>query len=335
MNKKFSIILPVHNGGEYVKACVESILAQTLDEFELVVLDNCSTDGTLEWILSLNDNRIKIFPSEKSLSIEDNWARITAVPKNEFITLIGHDDILYPDYLFIMNALIEKYPQANLFQSHFAFIDANGKVIKKCKLMAEIQSVYEFLASSLSNKIDIIGTGFMMRAKDYNDIKGIPLYPNLLFADFELWTNIIAKSYLVVSLKECFAFRRHSSTTGTSPDTKMQQAFFRFINYLKVLKKKDDEFARVINAYGVHFISINCKGLAHRLMRTPYNKRNGETVAIFLNRCKKLADELIPGNNFNPENKFNLRLAKKIDSNKLTRTLFLLFKKIYSKPIYS
>ena len=51
--KKFSIILPVRNGGEYVKDCVRSILSQTVDEFDLIVLDNCSTDGTVEWINSL------------------------------------------------------------------------------------------------------------------------------------------------------------------------------------------------------------------------------------------------------------------------------------------
>lgn len=64
MNKKFSIILPVRNGGNYVKECAHSILSQTLDDFNLIVLDNCSTDGTLEWMQSLNDNRIIIYPSE-------------------------------------------------------------------------------------------------------------------------------------------------------------------------------------------------------------------------------------------------------------------------------
>src|SRR5579872_3781791 len=93
---KYSIILPVRNGGHYVKACVGSILAQTFVDFELLVLDNCSTDGTTEWLSTLKDPRIMIFPAEKPLTIEENWGRITRIPKKEFITLIGHDDILYP-----------------------------------------------------------------------------------------------------------------------------------------------------------------------------------------------------------------------------------------------
>src|SRR6266702_945692 len=96
---KYSIILPVRNGGEYVKLLLANILQQTLPDFELQVLDNCSTDGTREYIQSLNDNRIKIYPADKPLSIEENWARITTIPKNEFITLIGHDDLLDTNYL--------------------------------------------------------------------------------------------------------------------------------------------------------------------------------------------------------------------------------------------
>src|SRR5258708_17690386 len=114
---KYSIILPVRNGGEYVKECVKSILSQTYPHFNLLVLDNCSTDGTLEWILSLQDKRIIIYPSKAPLNIEQNWARIASVPKNEFMTCIGHDDILLPGYLEEMNSLIQKHPGASLYQT--------------------------------------------------------------------------------------------------------------------------------------------------------------------------------------------------------------------------
>src|SRR5690349_12057626 len=100
---KYSIILPVRNGGEYVRECVSSILAQSLGDFQLQVLDNCSTDGTSDYLESLKDERVKIYPAESSLTIEENWARITTIPKNEFITLIGHDDVLDPDYLAVMD----------------------------------------------------------------------------------------------------------------------------------------------------------------------------------------------------------------------------------------
>ena len=110
--KKYSIILPVRNGGSYVRECVNSILAQTLDDFNCIILDNCSTDGTSEWIASLNDPRIISHRSDRSLTIVENWSRVRDVPKNEFMTMIGHDDILDPDYLAVMDKLIGKHPRS-------------------------------------------------------------------------------------------------------------------------------------------------------------------------------------------------------------------------------
>ena len=78
---RYSIILPVYNGGEYFKECVFSILSQTYACFDLHVLDNHSTDGSSEWIKTLKDPRIKIYRSESFLSMEENWKRILDIPK--------------------------------------------------------------------------------------------------------------------------------------------------------------------------------------------------------------------------------------------------------------
>ena len=102
---KFSIILPVKNGGEYLKLCVKSILGQTCQDFNLIILDNNSQDGSLQWISSLGDPRIVIHPSSKSLTIEENWGRIKNIAKNEYMTMIGHDDILHEFYLEEMDKL--------------------------------------------------------------------------------------------------------------------------------------------------------------------------------------------------------------------------------------
>lgn len=120
---KFSIILPVYNGGGYVKECVKSILSQSVTDFNLHVLDSSSTDGSLEWIRSLNDPRIVFYPAEKKLTIEENWNRITGIPKNEFMTVIGHDDLFHPDYLQKMDELIGKHPKATLYQAHYNYIN--------------------------------------------------------------------------------------------------------------------------------------------------------------------------------------------------------------------
>lgn len=333
---KYSIILPVRNGGHYIKECVNSILTQSLNDFNLLVLDNASTDDTVAWLTSLNDNRIQIFPAERPLTIEENWERALTLETNEFVTLIGHDDILYKDYLLTIDKLIQKHPGASLYQTHFSYIDANGGLIKRCMPMDEVQYAHDFLAFSLESMIDIMGTGFMMRAVDYKAVGGIPPnYPNLLFADFELWMNLTLKGYKATAFTECFNFRKHLSTTSISPDVKMQKAFFIFLDYLKKLKHEDSLLSEAITRHAEKFIHAYCKGLSHRLLRTPYKKRSGETVANYIAKCRQAANDLIPGNNFNPEETFSIKMAIWIDSNFITRRLFLLFKKIYAKPVYN
>jgi glycosyltransferase involved in cell wall biosynthesis len=331
--QKFSIILPVRNGGNYVKACVNSILSQTWPAFNLIVLDNASNDGTLEWLRSLTDERIIIYPSAESLSIESNWARITSVPKNEFMTCIGHDDILLPGYLEEMNTLIGQYPDAALYQAHFNFIDAQGAVLRPCKAVDEIQYPNDFLSDILSMRIDVNGTGFMVRSVDYDRIGGIPPYPNLLFADFNLWLELCRRSYKVTSSKNCFSYRLHQSMTTTSPDDKFHQAFEVFVNYLYALKQADPAFNEVINRHAGSIIAFYCKSFSHRLLRTELTMRNNMTVNAWIKKCDGFADLLIDHNTFKPSGMATVRLARFIDSNAFTRHLFLLFKKIYTKPV--
>lgn len=330
---KYSIILPVRNGGEYVKLCISSILNQTLNNFNLIILDNASTDGTLQWIESLSDNRIVIHPSSKSLTIEENWSRITTIPKNEFITLIGHDDILEHNYLEIMDRLIAKHPEASLYQAHFNYIDSDGKLIRLCKPMDETQSAGEFIAFFLMSMIDTMGTGFMMRSSDYDAIGGIPpSYPNLLFADFELFINLTRKNYKATSFEHGFSFRLHQSMTTTSSDLKFHESFGKFVEYITELKKHP-EFDVIIQRYALDFLAYYCRGLSHRLLRTPMNKRKGKSVRYFIELSKAYADKLVPGSDFDPEKQFSVKMARQIDDYAASRALFLFFKKFRPRPV--
>ncbi len=331
---KYSIILPVRNGGHYLKTCVASILSQTYTGFNFIILDNCSTDGTLEWLYALKDERIKIIVSDKPLTIEESWGRIKNIEKNEFITLIGHDDILYPDFLSVIDKLATAYPQASLYHTHFNFIDAKGKIIRACKPMQQQMSGYDFLKNFLTNSIDAMGTGYVMRAKDYDALRGIPVhYPNLLFADFELWLNLSLKSYAVVAAKNCFAFRVHKSTTGTSEDKKLHRALEIFTNFLHTLQLQDLKAKHIIDEFGSEFLLFFCKGYSHRLLRTPLKNRAGLTVGKFIRFTKELATLLGVQEKFKPEKMQSIKLAALIDDNKMLSRLFLSFKKIYSKPV--
>ena len=330
---KYSIILPVRNGGEYVKACVNSILSQTINNFNLEILDNCSTDGTYEWVSSLNDNRIRLYRSERSLPIEGNWARMLAIPKNEYMTFLGHDDLLDINFLEVMENLIGNHPNASLYQSHFRDIDENGNKTRSCSPMDEQQRVHEYVAFFLSGMSEL-SIGQVMKSADFNALGGLPDYPSLLFADLEFFTRLIQKGYRATAFEECCSKRVHvQSTTNSSSAVKYNDAFIRLLNYFIALKNMDNHFALIFQRYGLNFLKPYSRSFSHHLLRVPMKQRDGLLVKGFLLQYKKSVDELIPGNSFYPANQPSVKLALAIDNNYILRNIFLRFKKMYSKPI--
>jgi glycosyltransferase involved in cell wall biosynthesis len=324
---KYSIILPVRNGGEYVKECVQSILSQTITDFNLHILDNCSTDGTTEWIQSIKDDRIKVFLAERPLSIEENWARIITIPKNEFITVIGHDDLLDPNYLGVMEQLISENCDATLYQAHYRYIDGAGNFKRHCKPMDRIQYAHEFIAHHFLHIMDSMGTGYMMRAKDYDSVGGIPSYPNLIFADYELWVRLTVKSYKATAFTECFSYREHYSLSKTTDGPKYQEAFGRYVMFLQSIMNEYEKIKETIDRYGHVFLMYYCQSLSHRILKTPAKTRNIK-VKEFIDKCINYAQKLIPEQSFEPRKVFKIKIAEQFDSSAAGRGLFKLYKTI-------
>ncbi len=324
---KYSVILPVRNGGNHVIECVASVLSQTNTNFNLHILDNCSTDGTSEWLKSLTDERIIYIPAATSLTIEENWGRIKDIEKNEFITLIGHDDILLPDYLQTMEQLIAENPNASLYQTHFNYIDENGIFIKKCKPMQQKQDAALFLKNFLTNSIDIMGTGFMMRSKDYDAIGGIPVhYPNLLFADMELWLKLTNINYLIISTNSVFQYRLHLSTTKATSTEKLLQAFEKMVYFLNEFKATNKTILPVIETHSLHFVKHHCISFCHRLLKTDMKNRTKITVSYIVQKCNSLVHILSGKSNVNFNIIPSIIVAKVIDSNAFFRRIFFRIK---------
>ncbi|MDE3212326.1 MAG: glycosyltransferase [Bacteroidota bacterium] len=325
---KYSIILPVRNGGEYVKECVKSILAQSLPDFNLIVLDNCSEDGTQEWLRSLADPRIIIHEATEPLAIEQNWARICTVPKNEFITLIGHDDLLEENYLKEMDDLIQRYPDASLYQAHFVYVDHEGKFIRKCLSMKEVQSAGEFLETYMMQQIDSTGTGYMMRSKDYDSMGGMdPKYENLIYADIALWISLTEKSFKATSGLVTFRYRIHENVSKVTGGQEYQRAFERFLYFIMAMEERDEEIRKAVKEHGQLFLLNYCESLSHRILKTPRQRRT-ITVSEFVKKCKGYASQFIPGQEFNPEKRAGIILAIILDQSTFGRSLFFAFKKV-------
>jgi glycosyltransferase involved in cell wall biosynthesis len=212
----FSVILAVRNGWPYVQECVESVLAQTYPHFELVVLDNQSTDDTIPWLRSLKDPRIRLHTSPTSLSIVESWARVRNVEKQQYMTLIGHDDTLDTGFLATINGMIERHPEGGLYQTGARFINSEGKTIRSCRPVPERETPAQYLNARFAFQRDAFGTGFVMRSADYDRTGGLPTFERLFFADDALWLSMMRGSCKINEPSEQFAVRIHADSESAS-----------------------------------------------------------------------------------------------------------------------
>ena len=256
--QQFSVVLPVRNGGEHVKLCVASVLAQTLaDRFELLVLDNCSTDGTAEWLNSLRDPRVRVYPADRPLSIEANWSRIKEIAKREFVTMIGHDDLLDPSFLEVVSRLIQAHPDASLYLTHFRLIDAQGTLVRRCLPMPAREPAAEFLAARLCRLRDSYGTGYVLRSREYDALGGIPVYPKLLYADDALFLRAMAPSYRATALEEAFSYRTHAiSASGACAAGEMFRGLEHYAELLHEQQRTDAALRLVLQRSFVDYAAV-------------------------------------------------------------------------------
>lgn len=336
MNKEpsFSIVIPFKKGIAYLQKCIKSVSEQSYANYDIIVLTDSTSneDGSVDWLKQLRQDKIRIISSTEVLNINQNWARIIEIEKREYFTILGYDDVLYPGYLKTMADIIQKNPEATLFQTQFDCIDENDRLISEPPKMDPSLTGPQFLEKVLQNKYLIMASGYMMRSNDYDAIKGIPVYyPNLLYADFELWLRLTFLNQQVVSKEKCFSFRIHQSTTKTSSERLMVKAFQYFITYLKELNE-DRECQKIIGEYLGPFLQYHCNFIAYRLIRKKRKLRDSLTVADLITQFEKFAQEFGVDENLYVQNK-NIRLAKWIDSSLFARNSYLLLKKLISRPL--
>lgn len=99
MNDLVSIVMPSYNTGKYIAESIESVLVQTYQNWELLIVDDCSTDNTDEVVASFNDQRIRYFKNEKNSGAAVGRNRALRVAQGEWIAFLDSDDLWMPKKL--------------------------------------------------------------------------------------------------------------------------------------------------------------------------------------------------------------------------------------------
>ena len=207
----FSIIIPLYNKADYIGKAIRSILNQTYQEFEIIVVNDGSTDDSLKnlqstiYDLQFSEEKIKIIDQKnQGVSIARNNAVIIA--KNDYIAFLDADDWWEPTYLEEMNDLIEKYPEAGIYGSSYYKVKNN-------KIIAAKIGVEKGFKSGLINYCQVyaktmyqpLWTGATIIKKYIYELEN-GFKPNLqLGEDFDLWVRVALK-YPVALLNKPLAY---------------------------------------------------------------------------------------------------------------------------------
>lgn len=144
---KVSIGLPVYNGENFIRETIDSILAQTFHDFELVISDNASTDSTeaICRAYANQDTRVRYNRNKENIGAYRNFSRVFKFASGEYFKWAAHDDVCLPDYLSKCVEVLDQNPSIVLCHCEAASIDQHGQMIKKWDIIPELDSLIPHL----------------------------------------------------------------------------------------------------------------------------------------------------------------------------------------------
>lgn len=142
---RFSICIPAYKS-QHLQACIQSILDQTVEDFELILLNDRSPQPVEEVVKGFSDPRIRYFCNEKNVGayhLVQNWNKCMDLSQGEYLVIMGDDDLLEPNYLEEFLRLIERYPDLNVYHCRSQIIDEEGNTHLLTPSCPSFETVYD------------------------------------------------------------------------------------------------------------------------------------------------------------------------------------------------
>ena len=193
-----SVTMPVYNGEKFIGETIESVLNQTYKNFELIIVNDASTDGTKEKILSYSDPRIFLYENPVNSGIVSTRNNCLNYAKGKYVAVLDSDDLSSPDRLEKQVKFLESNSDHGLCGSHFIIIDSNGIISSRNIVPLSFSEIDTFLIfnncflhSSIMVRRDLI-TAFRY-TEGYDIIEDYELYYRLAkvtkFANIPIFTT--------------------------------------------------------------------------------------------------------------------------------------------------
>lgn len=212
-----TVLLPVYNGEKFLKEAIDSILNQTYSDFELIILDDCSTDHTADIIKAYSDKRIRYIFNEKNLKISASLNKGISLAKGKYIARMDADDISHPERFQKQIEFFENNPNIDIVNIRFNTMSEDGTHIRKFK--------YNISPSSESLKylvhIDsfICHAGVMIRKEWYQNYNYNTSEDTYNVEDCDLWIRMFSNGANCHTIKMPLYNIRTNSTSVTHTNT--------------------------------------------------------------------------------------------------------------------
>lgn len=212
-----SVCIPAYNSEAYIMDTVRSVLAQTFADFELVVVDDCSADGTAALVEAVTDPRVRLVRNPVNLGMAGNWNKCLGEARAPFVKLLCADDLLYPESLELEVKALADHPDISLVSSDTALVDRNGERVgsfRRWPVNGRMNGRKLARISILLNNFFGAPCNNLFRRQAALDAGGFdPEFSYIL--DFDLWLRLACAGDVYIIHKILNGFRlREDSNTG-------------------------------------------------------------------------------------------------------------------------
>lgn len=230
MQPYVSIVLPVYNGERYLAQAIESVLNQTFTDFELILVNDCSTDSTEEIIerYASKDQRIVYLKNEVNLKLPASLNRGFSVAKGQYLTWTSDDNLYMPTAIERMAEFLDQHPEAALVYCDYDEVDEDGALIRQRIVEEPDKLLYR----------NVVGACFLYR-REAAEVAGAYDTSRFLVEDYEYWLRIYL-SFSIAALHECFyQYRWHKGSLTSTRKAEVQAAVDKLhLDYLPIFEKK-------------------------------------------------------------------------------------------------
>lgn len=215
MNQHLTVILPVYNGENFLNTCIDSILRQTYQDFEFLIIDDCSKDKSIEIINSYTDSRINFISNNKNLGLTKTLNNGIKMASGNYIARIDQDDFSRKDRFSKQINYLTKNPNVKLIGSWCNIVNQDNKFIKSLEPPSKREKILEAFVKTNP----FIHSSVIFDKRTVLNLGGYP--ESFVHAqDFALWYSIIINNMVYNVPEKLVTIKWHSNRATLSSHNK-------------------------------------------------------------------------------------------------------------------